>query len=59
MVLEKKGWLSRRNNRVYIYVPSEIASDSAFPFGFKKGAVRIRIDTKNRCLIIEKTVNES
>jgi len=59
MVLEKKGWLSHRNNRVYIYVPAEIAVDSAFPFTFKKGQVKIRIDKENRCLIIEKAKNEN
>jgi len=58
MVLEKNGRLYRRNNRVYIYVPAEITSDSAFPFAFGKGPVKIRIDTKKRCLIIEKAISE-
>jgi len=53
LVLEGKGRLYRRNNRVYIYIPAEITLDSAFPFTFEKGSVKIRIDTRNKCLIIE------
>jgi hypothetical protein len=53
MVLEGKGRLYRRNNRVYIYVPSEISIDSAFPFHFEKGDVKIRIDINNKRIIIE------
>lgn len=59
MVIEGKGRLYRNNNRVYIYVSSEITLDSAFPFAFQKGPVKIRIDTKNRCLIIEETGNKT
>ena len=53
MVLESnKGTLYRRNNRVYIYVPVDIARDSAFPFSFEKGHVKIRIDVENKTLTI-------
>jgi hypothetical protein len=53
MVLEGRGRLYRRDNRVYIYIPSEISVDSAFPFQFQKGEVKIKIDTNNKRLIIE------
>ncbi|MEM2111847.1 MAG: hypothetical protein QXX08_08230 [Candidatus Bathyarchaeia archaeon] len=59
MVLEGRGRLYRRNKRVYIYVPAEITLDSAFPFTFEKGSVKIRIDTRNRCLIIEQYDSKS
>ena len=55
MVLESsKGRLYRRNNRVYIYLPADISRDSAFPFKFEKGYLKVRIDIKNENLIIEK-----
>jgi len=53
MVLEGRGRLYRRDNRVYIYISSEISVDSAFPFQFQKGEVKIKIDTNNKRLIIE------
>jgi len=54
MVLESnKGRLYRgRKNRVYIYVPADIARDSAFPFSFEKGYVKIRIDVENKTLTV-------
>lgn len=55
MVLESsKGTLYRRNNRVYIYVPAEISRDSAFPFSFEKGHLKIQIDKEKKRLIIER-----
>ena len=55
MVLEsQKGRLIRSDNRIYIYVPSEISRDSAFPFPFKKGYVKIRIDPEKKRLVVEK-----
>ena len=57
MVLESnEGTLYRRNNRVYIYVPADIARDSAFPFTFKRGHVKIRIDVEHKTLTIGKVV---
>lgn len=53
MVLEAKGRLYRRGNRTYIYIPSEISIDSAFPFHFEKGYVKIKIDVNNKRIIIE------
>jgi len=54
MVLESsKGRLYRRKkNRVYIYVPADIARDSAFPFSFEKGYVKIRINVENKTLTV-------
>jgi len=55
LVLESlKGNLFRSGNRVYIYIPADISRDSAFPFKFKKGHVKVRIEPNRDCLIIEK-----
>jgi hypothetical protein len=63
MVIERTGkFINRRTrmannkayNRFFIYVPTDLAGDSAFPF--KEGdEIIIKIDSKKRRLIIEKT----
>ena len=40
----------------FIYVPTELARDSSFPFKVRDN-VKMRIDQKNKRLIIEKTDN--
>jgi hypothetical protein len=52
--LEGKGRFWRTNRKLYIYVPSEVVYDSAFPFPQEKGYVKIRIDKEKNRLIIEK-----
>ena len=55
MVLESKATITgdSKGRRLRIYIPSEIALDSAFPF--KKGdIVIIKIDKGKRRLVIEK-----
>lgn len=44
-------------DKYFVYIPSEIARDSAFPF--KHGDdVMVRIDAKNKRLIIEKASSQ-
>lgn len=43
-MLEGKGKFWRTDNKIYIYVPVQVATDSAFPFRDEKGYVKIRID---------------
>ena len=43
-MLEGKGNYWRTDNKLYIYVPVQVATDSAFPFKEEKGKVKIRID---------------
>ncbi|MEM2741715.1 MAG: hypothetical protein QXD95_06145 [Nitrososphaeria archaeon] len=57
MVLEAKGRMYRRGNRVYVYIPTEISIDSAFPFKFEKGYVKVIIDVNNNRIIIENANN--
>jgi hypothetical protein len=40
-------------DKFYVYVPTEVARDSAFPFEADE-KVKVRIDVENRRLIIEK-----
>ncbi len=40
-------------DKFYVYVPTEVAKDSAFPFKSDE-KVRVKIDVKNKRLIIEK-----
>jgi hypothetical protein len=43
-MLEGKGKFWRVDNKLYIYVPVQVATDSAFPFRDEKGYVKIRIE---------------
>jgi len=40
-------------DKYYIYVPTEVARDSAFPFKANE-KVKVRIDVENKRLIVEK-----
>jgi hypothetical protein len=40
-------------DKFFIYVPTEVARDSAFPFKANE-KVKVRIDTENKRLIIDK-----
>ncbi|XES78471.1 MAG: hypothetical protein ACBZ72_06250 [Candidatus Bathyarchaeia archaeon] len=40
-------------DKFYIYIPAELSKDSAFPFKADE-KVKIKIDVKNKRLIIEK-----
>ncbi len=40
-------------DKYYIYVPTEVARDSAFPFEANE-KIKVRIDVENKRLIIEK-----
>lgn len=51
-MLEGKGKYWKSENKLYVYVPVGVATDSAFPFKDEKGYVKIRIDG-NR-LVVEK-----
>jgi hypothetical protein len=51
-MLEGKGKFWRTDNKLYIYVPVQVATDSAFPFPEEKGYVKIRIEGEK--LIVEK-----
>lgn len=44
MMLEGKGKYWRTDNKLYIYVPVQVATDSAFPFTGENGHVKVRID---------------
>ncbi len=41
-------------DKIFIYVPTEVAKDSAFPFKTNQ-KVKVKIDPTNKRLIIEKT----
>lgn len=43
----------KQYDKLYVYIPTEVAKDSAFPFR-ANDKVKVRIDTQNRRLIIEK-----
>ena len=43
-MLEGKGKYWRTDNKLYIYVPVQVATDSAFPFTGENGHVKVRID---------------
>jgi hypothetical protein len=40
-------------NKFYVYIPTEVAKDSVFPFKVDE-KVKVRIDVENKRLIIEK-----
>ncbi len=42
-MLEGKGKYWKTDNKLYIYVPVQVATDSAFPFREESGYLRIRI----------------
>jgi hypothetical protein len=42
-------------DKYYIYVPTEVAKDSAFPFQANE-KLKVKIDLENKRLIIEKAV---
>jgi len=53
IMLEGKGSIMESNGRVWIYIPTKIASDSAFPF--KKGdSVVVEVDPKSKVIRISK-----
>jgi hypothetical protein len=43
-MLEGKGKYWKSENKLYIYVPVQVATDSAFPFREEKGYLKIRIE---------------
>ena len=61
-VLEAKGkFINRRTrtaskeyDRFFVYVPVEVARDSAFPFK-PNDVVNVKVDKPNRRLIVEKS----
>ncbi|MDH5200235.1 MAG: hypothetical protein OEW93_05050 [Candidatus Bathyarchaeota archaeon] len=42
-MLEGKGKYWKTDNKLYIYVPVQVATDSAFPFKEESGYLKIRI----------------
>jgi hypothetical protein len=44
----------KQYDKIFIYIPTEVAKDSAFPFSANQ-KVKVRIDPENKRLIIEKT----
>jgi len=44
----------KKYDKYYIYIPTDLAHDSAFPFK-KDEKLKLRIDPQNNRLIIEKT----
>jgi hypothetical protein len=44
----------KKYDKYYIYIPTELAKDSAFPFK-TNDKLKIKIDPKNKRLIIEST----
>jgi len=40
-------------DKFYVYIPSEVSKDSAFPFKPNQ-KLKVRIDTENKRLVIEK-----
>ena len=43
-MLEGKGKYWKTDNKLYIYVPVQVATDSAFPFKEEKGYLKIKIE---------------
>lgn len=58
MTLEAKATITGddRGRRLRIYIPVELAVDSAFPFRIGD-KIKITIDTKNQRLLINKVLN--
>lgn len=42
-MLEGRGRYWKTNNKFYIYIPMEVAIDSAFPLKHEKGDVNVKI----------------
>jgi hypothetical protein len=53
---ETKMWKAPGKNRhtMYVQIPAEIVKDSQFPFTVDTTKAKVRIDTENGCLIVEK-----
>jgi len=51
-MLEGKGKYWKTGNKLYIYVPVQVASDSMFPFKEDRGYVKIKIEGDT--LLVEK-----
>jgi len=43
-MLEGKGKYWKTDNKLYIYVPVQVATDSAFPFKEESGYLKIKIE---------------
>ena len=52
MVAVTRAKIYSYNNRHYIYLPTDLLRDSAFPFDLKKEKLQIRIDGDR--LVVEK-----
>jgi hypothetical protein len=53
---ETKMWKAAGKNKhtMYVQIPAEIVKDSQFPFTVDTTKVKVKIDTENGCLIVEK-----
>ncbi|UCH57625.1 MAG: hypothetical protein JSV18_01520 [Candidatus Bathyarchaeota archaeon] len=51
-MLQGKGKFYKTDNKLYIYVPVVVATDSAFPFRGESGHVKVKIEGDR--LVIEK-----
>lgn len=56
-MLEGKGKFWRTDNKIYIYVPVQVATDSTFPFRDEKGYVKITIEGDR--LVVSKIEKEN
>jgi hypothetical protein len=45
-------------DKFYVYIPREVSKDSAFPFK-PNDKVKVKIDTQNKRLIIEKSFTKT
>ena len=54
-MLEGKGKYWKSENKIYLYIPVQVANDSAFPFKEEKGYVKVKIDGDR--LVIEDYVS--
>jgi hypothetical protein len=54
MVTEAKGRIYFRDERTYVYMPSDLTVDSAFPFEKKNQDVTITINPNRKDLVVKK-----
>jgi len=53
IVIRETKTKNKKYKKTWIYVPSQVANDTAFPFKHRE-EVTIKIDTRKKRLIIEK-----
>jgi len=53
-MLEGKGRFWKTDSKIYVYIPSQVVTDSTFPLKGKKGDVKVRIENNSLIITLEK-----